>query len=354
MKASRLALAAVLTVAVAVAACTRNDVPTYQVVDSGVYAWNHERPYWLDEHRVMFVGYAGRPPTSRDEALAMTPSIYVWDTAADRVKLYRENARRLCVADDYIRYSVPTRRDDGGLSYELKGWYEGTIGEERYTAGRDPKALDQAKSFNPITCRYQPVPEAVSGATWKALRPEHGYIIFHYRFGPRAFEDMPAQLQTAEGDLVSLPLSDPTLSTAEYSPSRNAYLLAKVASCTMFNGKGRCDAIWWLEPNGVVRTIEVPDGPWSPTGSIRYFPTRNGVALVSDRFSSVADAGVAGIYHLTGNSFNKLETGKIRSLGLSPSGCQMAYDHSRSPLPASSAKIHWFTLKRLDLCTGQR
>ncbi len=350
MRATHLFLAASVIIASVLTGCTQTEAPPYPVIDSGVYAWNHERPYWLDEHRVMFVGYAGEQPKSRDEALRMTPSIYLWDTKLGDIELYRENARYLCVAGKFIRYAVPDRPSSDAAVRKIAAWYLGPFGAEKYEESPYSELTPRDWRFNEFTCTYQRVPKLALDADWIPLRPKDGYIYLGERAGPQAFTSAYAQLRRADGRSLDLPISDFSLSVADYLPGAG-YLLSKVAPCGDRHQSNRiCDLIWWIKPNGESEPVEIPNGPWAGGASIQYYPLAYGVLLVSSQVTSIYDVGDAGVYRLNNSESTKLVSGMVRSVGVSPNGCKAIFDHHRSPIIPRDELRHWFTWKFVNLC----
>jgi hypothetical protein len=178
VRASLLLSVTIVNVSFLLGGCTESGDPAFTIVDSGVHAWDHERPLWLDDKRVLVVGFAGDKPKSREESRRMFPSLYIWDVEAREVTLYRENARRLCYVDGFVRYVIPERNEVGGHTAGVQGWYEGPLGWEIYTEGSGHRSIRDGWRFSDNSCTYRAVPENLHRATWDFLRPEHGIIVY--------------------------------------------------------------------------------------------------------------------------------------------------------------------------------
>jgi hypothetical protein len=137
-----------------------------------------------------------------------------------------------------------------------------------------------------------------------------------------------------------------------YLPFADKYLVSGISNST-----SNLPPAWYLKPNGDVERIVVPIGPWN---SAKYFGVRPGLFLVSGNAKGIDDPGYAGGYLVAGGSINKVASGNLRQLSVSPDGCRLAFIFSRSQKDQAAGYRAWKdgspgnTVHMLDLCEGGR
>jgi hypothetical protein len=351
VRASLLFSVAVASFSIVLGGCAEDDTSVFRIIDSGVQAWDHERPYWLDDNRVLFVGYSGSKPKSREESRRMFPSLYIWEVDSRKVTLYRENARGLCYVNGFVRYIIPEKNEVGGIANAVRGWYEGPLGREIYTEGKGYRNAREGWRFSEHSCTYRRTPDFLVDSHWIDLRPADGFLEMGSIRGNQAMLRRPIKLHSVNGNVRELSFSGFSFSRAEYFSTTRRYLLVREAGCVEPEDEGNlCDVIWWLDRDGESEAVSIPRGPWANGGSVRYHPLKEGVFLVSHAFKSTHESGAAGGYLLKAEIFEKVVSGNIRALGISRSGCNIALSHHESAHPRPGERWHWFTLKATNVC----
>jgi hypothetical protein len=301
-----------------------------------------ERPYCLDNNRVLFIGYDPSFPNGPG-------SLYLWNLSAETIKRYRKNVQGLCVSGNYVRYEVHSQGTDSSSSQ--KTWYDGPFGNEVYSASASRSNETSDSRFNELSCTSDTIPEKAHGKHWIPLKPEHGYLVVGVLRGEGAMETGPMELRKPDGERLALTASGFDFLRAEYLPATNRYLLTKTNRCKkQTSSSDVCDVLWWIDPSGWADSFPIPTGPWAKAGAIEYFPLSIGVLLVSHAYSNAYDSGNAGAYMLRRSSYSRILAGKIRAVGASPSGCRVAMDHASAPRSRDGQVIGWFTLKVVDIC----
>lgn len=321
----------------------------YPILDSGVPPpdgfKSDEKEFWLDNDRVLFLGYDVKrlwtdPETGRPTPLVNT--LYLWDTRSNKVEaVYRgDSVSELCVFRGYVHFR---------LADEGKGWvFEGQWGAltKRPATDEDKKG----RIFDCKTTRGVPVIPGVR-QTWKLL-PEHGYLVASYiddNWQRQKVRFFPA------GNSESIDVSFPELRIDDYgewnirySERRNAYMVPG-----QYVGPGRTGDttergwppygdrfFYWFHPDGRVEKEILP---------LRYC-TKAGPGLETARG------------YLKGGCLAAPEGDEIVESGspVSPDGCKVTFryrgkqdKYQNHILPELLInRPGYYTLKMINLCQG--
>ena len=340
--------------------------PSYPILDSGFPATDRQQ-YWLDNERVIFVGYKVGEYTDLEKrgdgskGKKIHTGIFIWDTRNNRVAKYADSEEFLCFADGYIVYSLPTGPDYAG-PYGLGPYKAGRLGAETTFPSRQrPKNL----RTNPFTCRDFDYKQSLSNKRLiQPLRDEHGYLDLGVLGGKDSLKNIPITLYPPGKRGVTLPIGRREVAHIDYYAFKGAYFVSrhfydKAGSHKYLWPAGTTQIEWWLYTDGKVDEVKIPSGPWESGGVVLFFPTRQGIFLVSHKLKSYEEAGVAGAYYVRGSRFDKLITGYITHAAISPHGCRVAFVYvpslqaqadSLKQLAAGRASKR--TLKMVDLCAN--
>jgi hypothetical protein len=332
------------------AAVERGQRANYRIVESGIAAGSDTPDsgvYWLDNRRVVFLGYGtarGEPSDGDRERNAVT-TVHVWDPESNKAAplLEAERVGKLCVFRGYI--SLYAR-----LSNQGEAILEGTLEQFRGKQfARRP--YDEHRYPNRSRWPYcKGIPAAGQNpATVRLLLPRDGYIDLrraewsHKAEGYRLLKP---------GDAVGRPLDFPGLANmpkVRYIEQRNAYMVTgDYSGPGMSRDQGNFPLLadrffYWLSPDGrVVReTQKFGACTYSSTGGL---PTKRGYLL---RFCLMAEEGEQMLVPLSTRSHG--------GIAMSPDGCRVAFaatteGRSTDGGRRSTAQRNAYTLKMIDLC----
>jgi hypothetical protein len=266
---------------------------------------------WIDNQVLLLVAYEG---TGRR-------ALYSWDTRTNRVNKIADPVGALCAYRGFVSYAIS--RD--GIWFRR----EGKVGEEIELV--EPKSLDP----NYVVFRCHLIPRDQWPYEWPYLALEAGGIL---KFPSRGEDRSKVPLKLipdASNTPIELPIFSDQMLTAStsYSEYLNAHWITRHTGRTSETEAGR---IWVIYPDGRVKTVDVPPGPWvSLSGN---YPVRDGWVF----------ANFNGLYYWSGSEVKKLLHGTTEAVAVSPSGCGLAV--KIGPPSAMADLDHSF--KIVDLCNG--
>jgi hypothetical protein len=331
----------------------------YSVQDTGqtvtVIPSTMQKLYWLDNERVL---YSGGGAVSGHLA---TNGLYTWDINAKRAKRHSDINGVPCYFKGYVRYTYwrsdkTLIRREGALGNEeeiplLRRLADGKEERINPTVASKPNSIQ----LNPLTCREYDLDAAAKPAGYaiEPLLDDHGYIARRHRT-----EEKEAPILFYKKG-VDAPMTLPVLakefwvSDLNYSEVADKYTIyggvpkdGKAGSNDLWP-PGRSHPLYLLSPDGHVETVEIPYGPWNRFRA-KYYPVKHGVFMVSHEIKGPRDSGHAGGYLVKGDQVQKVITGEITSVGVSPNGCKVAvglHIPEKAPYPT---RLHI-----IDFCQGE-
>ena len=334
-----------------VAACGKSEDAEVPLLDSGVFGFDSEPTYWIDDHRVMFVGWLGDKPRAREKGKRQTSeNILIWDTELNEVFVHRESAWSLCYYDGFVRYltgdpsleAIPQRR-----------LMTGRLGEEQTTQPKPiTKENKQVRRQSKIDCRVWELSDAFAETYWKPLASAHGLL----DLGPlqRDRKNPPeVTLKSLDGHLIRrLPMPWNYVSRVAYYEFRRAYLVQ-----TSTHGfqpdhlESGCWPYWWIRPDGTSVQSCLRYGPWAGPGSMWLVGTAVGPVVISHNVEGARAVGDAGAYLVMDSTHVKLAAGLVWSPSVSQDGCKIAFLHSPGTMPKAAETDYWVGLKSVNLCS---
>ncbi len=145
-----------------VAACGKSEDAEVPLLDSGVFGFDSEPTYWIDDHRVMFVGWLGSKADAHQQDTDFPRKhLLIWDTNSGDVTVYREDAWNLCFYDGFISYLTG---DPSLAAISQRKLMTGEFGAEQETMR--PKLTKETKRyarFATIDCQLWDAPIAFRG-----------------------------------------------------------------------------------------------------------------------------------------------------------------------------------------------
>lgn len=318
----------------------------YPVRESGVRVQYMTSVFWMDNRRVIFVGFAHK--RSPNDEGPEKPGIYIWDTKTGELTEYRWPIRGgLCYSNGYINYSL--RWDRAADTVYLM---EGPLGNERSVAW-NPKR-DRGRTFpDRINCKRDTYLRYDADEPKRSILPlksGEGYVDFGLA---HASKPTNAYYYSGVGAKpVELPFNRESVSwsLAEYFRFKGAYLLwDHVLPDNIRRPWNATDCLpaWWLNSDGTTEELCIPSGPWSRRfASVLVEPTKRGFFIVSHGFSPDGAPGVAGGYLVAqGGRARKVISGYVETASVSPNGCRLAFSHATKSIPVALR-----TLKVVDVC----
>lgn len=332
----------------------------YQILDSKFPSYDDflssNAIYWLDNYRVVFLGYdVKRLATNGDEWLHKAVNgVFVWNVKNNHVTPLFEGRKvgNLCVFKSVISFYAV-------LEDSTKTVLEGTM--EQFQGGRSERRVPDEK-FNPNRSRWpncsgiSQLPVGIrSHSEIIFLLPEHGYIDLRRKEATPRAENY-RLVRPAPGTVV--PLSFPGLSPSievRYVEQRNAYMVTgSYFGPEMGQDEGNFPPLadrffYWLAPNGHVSKEIQPFGYCTYTrggglvtrrGYLRHFclASKDGEELIVSERARTA-GGIAA----------------------SPNGCLIAFGgaiggqtREESQKERASGRIGNLTLNMIDICNGRR
>ena len=324
----------------------------YPIVDSGVWAstnWSGD-VYWLDNERVLFLGSEdGKPVAKEHEALVL------WDTTKNSVTIQKHNISSLCYRNGIVLLGQKIDNPAGGpWKYRF---FRGPLGEEQ-PYGQDSKDLP-----DDLNCRAVKTNAGHDrGHAGRYLLEGHGYLdLGDKRASPRM--NPPVMFfKGKDSEGLALPFGVRQVERIDYVDFKGAYFLYEwffnsstgVVKIPWPNSSSH--PVWWLTPEGKVTEERILSGVWNNGGSVRFDPTKKGVAITfHGGFKSYSDPGTQGVYLVREDGkVQKILTGFAIRVGVSPDGCKIAFSHApnleadRRPNDKNRR-----TLKMIDLCAGE-
>ncbi len=300
----------------------------YPVQDTGLHAERSSELVWLDNHRLRFYGYRAGEPQGREfhgVPRLIGAGYYIWDSDTNQLvtEPSLEGVLRICAQGDVLTFlrKSPTDENKRLVVTRVKG-------QENVTP------LVNAEWFNRFSCRYyeQKPDWALRGHLSLPLLEEHGSLFWN---GAISGRNTPIMFYTP-GDTKGVPLPIGTREAwpglTRYVPFKHAYLLWGYSYIDKATGTeypyippDKSQPIWWLTPDGQVKEQAIPNKSWMKKQE--YYAIRDGLFVASRGITDLGDPGVAGGYILKSGTEQKLISGMLENVVVSPDGCKVALIH---------------------------
>lgn len=324
----------------------------YGVMDSGFTAMGRGNSVWLDNHRVVFEGYAVKAPASLEEFRASEQGLYVWNTLTNDIELFASRGRDICYLDNYISYRIPsTDPNDPRPLVQQFDRIAGVPGSEvNETALKRQQGLeltDIIASRN-VSCKnIAPPPLMVASGkrNYRNLLEGHGYLEVPPGLGPNHTE--PFVLHSFdESRVIELPFTGTLWVSGMYFEFKNAYFIYRHSQHELLVGK-TCGDGGWYWPDGAVESICIPlDYRWQSAGAVKIVPLKSGF------FITMHKREYQGGYFTDQGKILHVTDGQLDQVSVSPDGCKVAFTYLTS-FPAAQLRRDEVTMKMLDTCALQ-
>ena len=345
------AVGLLLLLAFFVAACSKSEDAGVPLLDSGVFGFDSEPTYWIDDHRVMFVGWLGsKADAHQQDSDFPRKHLLIWDTNSGEVTVYREDAWNLCFYDGFISYLTG---DPSLAAISRRKLMTGQFGKETVTQSK-PITKDNKwfRRKSKIDCRVWDAPGFLGDSDWKPLIYAHGLV--DRGPWPAGSRNHPgAYLVNWEGTTRhKLPMRPHQVSRVNFYPFKGQYLIQP------FSGGFRSEHIdnncwpyWWLDPSGTSTEECLPFGPWGGKASMWVVGTLMGPVVMTHNINGNRNLGDAGAYLIQADhSYVKLAAGFVLSPSVSGDGCRLAFLHAPGPSPRAEETNYWISLKSVNVC----
>ncbi len=320
---------------------------------------------WLDNRRVMFVGFVPENKASRGPK-----AIHIWDVVANTVTQYSTH-ERFCYSEGYIltfdrsqRVGTPeSPRFLTPLRYGLLGQEKDDVCDT-LTGSGCPRALN--KSCKPLEIPPDSSPLGKSSGVFLQLRSGDGALVANVgtegKGSPKTDEERknlysrPMLLfskRQPQGRVLPFLFSEAIGATrAMYSVFAARYVFIPgrpiddpLTSSTGWP-EGRAKPVYLMNSDGEVQTIQVPSRrDW--TNIQLAAPAVPGLVFVG---SGGVKKGGGGVFLYDQHDVWRLDRGFTSTIAVSPDGCKLAYAIINDFGQTSNAAL--FTIKSIRFCKG--
>ena len=341
----------------------KGPIPTYlqvryPVLDSAFPIADEEHLWWLDNDRVVFMGYdpGSYDPGWEKKTLSqrradgretdMRVGHYVWDTRNNTVVLFRRRTAKYCFEDGVSAFVERPISESPPPAVVTQHWigpsilWIGPFGKERPKPDIDANRLVDNRLIR------RPCGLIAPPGGFGARIPLHaGWgVLERRRF------DQPLLYTPRKGPPRELPLLTKDWGEVLYAPWRKQYLLSET------HGNSEImPAIWWLSQDGSTQAIAIPNTGYL---SASFRPIRPGVLMTGrsrpgERVTQTPESFILG----NDGSVRSIGRFSLYKYGTSPNGCRIAYQNSRCfPDPSRSVDraaprhIGCVTAHMIDFC----
>jgi hypothetical protein len=305
----------------------------FPIVDSRAFIDATSHIYWLDNHRLLFLGH--EPVETQTGAAVQPVSLLLWNVGRE-MEVVRSNVHALCVrSGGYVSYAV--RQADGTRVH-----YQGKLGSESQVEHR---------GFDLANCDITtPRNDRAENRVRRPLLREHGYLLLGPALGRESMENTPVlYFREGQAGSISMPFGRRELGRVDYYEFRNAYFGKlyyfdpnKKVSYASWPKEMNAKA-FWLSPGGVIEVFDLPN-------DVQYgHPTAVGFVYLIFGTRSSKD----GLYLYSAGKRTLVMRGYVTEYVTSPDGCAVAFRH------ASDENSYLFkptanrTLKVANFCNQQ-
>jgi hypothetical protein len=328
---------------------SRNSGPVksrFPILDSGMAAntFGSVNPqfYWINNDELLFLAIRTSPDSSFPRKARYAFSVSRWHTQTGSITTVREFgeiAPRLCFSEGHVLFSF-RKKDD-----TLEG-YQGRLGLEQ--------PINPRRAYNNQFC--QPMESTPALPKWTEgreirLLEKMGAGFIDFGDTQKWLENTTVRLykygESALGG-IQLPLGRREIKKhLPYYHFKEGFFVESDYYVET-RPKDIPYPVYWLHLDGHVEKIaDIPWGPWRSRSSFFVSPSKIGLLMGSHNFVNEIDLGAAGIYLLRAGKVEKILTGWIQELVVSPDGCKVAFTFA----PAVRLKNN--VLKAINLCIGE-
>lgn len=301
---------------------------SYLIQDTGLHAERSRyEMVWLDNHRVRFYGYRSaepQGPESHGVPRLVGAGYYIWDTDTKRLVVdpILEGAMRLCVQGDVMTFLKKSPDDERKRLVVTR-----VKGQETVTP------LANIEWFNQFSCRYyEHKPDWDRGHLSLPLLEEHGSLFWK---GSISGQNTPIMFYPSSDNRgIPLPIGtrEAWPSLTRFVPFKNAYLLWGYSYIDKVTGTeypyiplDKSQPLWWLTPDGRVQEQAIPIKPWMRKQE--FYAIQDGLLVASRGITDLGEPGVSGGYIVRHETEQKVMSGLLESVAVSPDGCKVALIH---------------------------
>jgi hypothetical protein len=315
----------------------------FNIIDSGFPALENQKPFWLDNNRVIFRGVdvsKGRISTPPDLPLPQVTAMgiengfsvgyYIWDVDRSAVSLYKQGVWALCVEDGIVHYVKFSSTPGGAPTF-----WRGPLGqEEKLPDSPRPRAYPPI-SGTESPCferRFTQAEYAARGI--RELRPEFGRLE-----SPRdgKYHDKPVlYFRTGSDRPIELPIERGEFSRSHvfYMGWDDRYLIHE----PVYSSE-RMVSAWYLDRNGSTTPIRIGR---ADLASVRYVPTRIGLLVRAEPKDGRHPRFRKGFtYLLRDSTLTQVLPYYLESVTISPDGCRGAFVSTRGAVPNDPTSTHF-------------
>lgn len=332
----------------------------YRVLQSGytLVQQTSDRMYWIDEDRVIFVGYSPQQAALfRKERL--TPALFIWNVRTGVTTTHMklgERAGALCFADGFLTVRTEMAAE-GGPAVVMAG----PLGKETlkvYEKGVPRWGWDRSSAgafgfvSNPYTCTLQELTPDEPFARGKQrvvfpLLPEHGAIWLE---GGEPASDFLRLYRSSDRRWVDLPIKRDKrgLRRVPYVRWSGQYVIDEHRDTAVPRSeRAKLWPIHLLQADGSVKTVSLPLVDEIRSGFEPPVFARTGVFVEAGHLTS-RPPGTAGVYRLGPRGWSRIVEGETEGSSLSPDGCWYALGVNAKRVGELSR------VTVIDLCSGDK
>ncbi|MCP5144253.1 MAG: hypothetical protein H6978_05470 [Gammaproteobacteria bacterium] len=322
---------------------TEADASPYPIQMAGIVAARGPL-YWVDDRRVIFVGYKGRekPSLSADRE-TISATLYLWDTESNEVNVYADEYKGgLCVFEGEVRYLARMERfEENGESMLRRTFIAGPVDapapEEivTYFFHERQRIADEEAGYRPRSkvprigqCgAFMVRPESAQDEYVVALKEGFGYLVL----GSVAtgFDDKAPESYLVNGD-ARTPISFlgriSISGGMRYLPWANAYFThaRSYPLGEKWEASG-CLEAYQFDMRGLLETTCIPSGPYSLNGGKLEVEKVKAGYIISSAQLTHEGMGSSGLYYIVRGEVLQIDNGYVYEINVSPSGCQVAF-----------------------------
>jgi hypothetical protein len=185
----------------------------------------------------------------------------------------------------------------------------------------------------------------------------HGYLDLGSNAPSDVLKNKPVTFyRPGHTDGLLLPFKSREFKPPTYIPFKNAYFIVS-DYFDKTRGIGVApwptalpQPLWWLTPNGEVTQVTIPPNAFGRGSAGHYLPTVKGIFVTASGLVSETDSGEMGGYLIQGNNVEKVITGIVEGIAISPDGCKVAFAHAPNIAENLANPKNRRTLKMIDFC----
>jgi hypothetical protein len=334
--------------------------------------------YWLDNDRILFTGHSEEEFQRRYNAAQRPPySLRIWNVNTNVVDHLDDVWGAHCYFGGFIRYESRDRSTKETIIKEgvLEHLTEVRTNVSYFSseAARERQAQGELRhAFNCKTYLLSDLgPEAIClmpllpgdgfiDATGGACKPEVREQQRQIRANSgtdfellRKLKENPVVYYKAIGaEPLTLPIKSKEVGRTAYSEwSREYVVIAAEPKEKQRDGpwlKGFPRPIYLLDPEGRVRSVDLPWEDWHEGDPLRALPTARGLLVHLHRFGTAEEVGRRGLYLIVNRELRRVLHAFVADFSVAPDGCRVAVG------VRERTRKNFGKLAVINLCTGDK